>query len=79
MIDPVIAQLVERRTVVEWKLDILRSVSINCKRCTGKDKKKKKEKNYFKSARFSFDQTKMFPFFSSYRFTTRRFLLKCLY
>ena len=26
MIDPVIAQLVERRTVVEWKLDIVRSV-----------------------------------------------------
>jgi hypothetical protein len=42
------------------------------------DKKKKKEKNYFKSARFSFDQTKMLPFFSSYRFTTDyRLKAKC--
>jgi hypothetical protein len=53
MIDPVIAQLVERRTVEKKK-----------------KKKKKKEKIYLKSARFCFDQTKMFPFFSSYRFTT---------
>ncbi len=41
-------------------------------------KRKKKEKNYFKSARFCFDQTKMFPFFSSYRFTTDYMLIaKC--
>ena len=41
-------------------------------------KRKKKEKNYFKSVRFCFDQTKMFPFFSSYRFTTDYMLIaKC--